>query len=125
MTDILYYDGLCPLCVKEMDRLRDIKRDTLQLQDIHALGESDLAGRPDKDTLLRVLHLERDGRFLTGIDANVAAWQHTRYGYLWRWLRWPLIRPVVERVYNRWARWRYDRLYASCAPCSASNKDQL
>jgi predicted DCC family thiol-disulfide oxidoreductase YuxK len=48
---------------------------------------------------------------VTGIEANVAAWQHTRYGVLWRWMTWPLIRPIVELAYNRWARWRYDRLY--------------
>ena len=26
-------------------------------------------------------------------------------------MTWPLIRPIVEIAYNRWARWRYDRLY--------------
>ena len=116
MADILYYDGLCPLCVKEMDRLREIKAVSLQLQDIHALPD-DPSRLPSKDELLKVLHLERDGQFLTGIDANVAAWQHTRYGVLWRWMRWPLIRWFVEKAYDRWARWRYERLYG-CDVCS-------
>ena len=124
MTDTLYYDGQCPLCVSEMDRLRRLKGPELSLRDIHALDaelDDDVdsynaatcnTDRPDRDTLLRVLHLERDGVFLTGVDANVAAWQHTRFGWLWRWMTWPLIRPVVEIAYNRWARWRYDRLYS-------------
>ncbi len=135
MTDTLYYDGQCPLCVKEMDRLRELKSSTLELQDIHALDDlavtealESIGGdsqktverapeqvstttMPSKTALLKVLHLQRDGQFITGIDANIAAWQHTRYGWLWRWLSWPIIRPIVEIVYDRWAKWRYDRLY--------------
>lgn len=113
--DILYYDGQCPLCQKEMAKLSSLMDDRLELIDIHLLNEqlnpegSDTA--PSKDTLLRVLHLKRDGHYLTGIDANIAAWEHTRFGYLWRWMRWPLIRPCVEWIYERWARWRYDKLY--------------
>ncbi len=115
--DILYYDGQCSLCSKEMARLRKLKGANLELRDIHtlqdpALGPFNLGeNRPDKDRLLRVLHLERNGIFLTGVDANVAAWEHTPIGFLWRWMRWQLIRPVVELAYNRWAQWRYDRLY--------------
>ena len=109
MPDTLYYDGQCPLCVKEMDKLRVIKDEQLQLVDIHGLSEPD--SPVEKDQLLRVLHLERDGHMVTGIEANVAAWQHTSYGVLWRWMTWPLIRPIVELAYNRWARWSYDRLY--------------
>ncbi len=131
MPDTLYYDGQCPLCVKEMDRLRRLKGSSLSLCDIHELDyQRDHApggdttgqpsGRPDRDTLLRVLHLERDGVFLTGVDANVAAWQHTRFGWLWRWMTWPVIRPMVERVYDRWARWRYDRLYSQSKKTAAT-----
>ena len=48
---------------------------------------------------------------LTGVDANVAAWQYTRYGWWFRWMRWPLIRPIADHFYDLWARWRYNRLY--------------
>ena len=116
MTDILYYDGLCALCTKEMDRLRQIKADSLELRDIHELAD-DTPGLPSKEQLLKVLHLQRGTQFLTGIDANIAAWQHTRYGILWRWMAWPVIRWFVELAYDRWARWRYERLY-DCEACS-------
>ena len=109
MPDKLYFDGQCPLCVKEMDRLEKIKDVDLELIDIHTLKDGD--STVDKDTLLRVLHLERGEEMITGIKANIAAWQHTRYGIMWRWMQWPLIRPIVEIAYNRWAKWRYDRLY--------------
>ncbi|MDP4652461.1 MAG: DUF393 domain-containing protein [Haliea sp.] len=112
MPDILYYDGQCPLCTREMAKLGQLCDGELQLQDIHGLtSETEL---PDRDTLLRTLHLKTaDGQLLTGIDANVMAWQHTRFGPLWRWLQWPVIRPVAEAAYRFWAQRRFRRLYGS------------
>lgn len=110
MPDTLYYDGQCPLCSKEMAKLGTMCGGGLELRDIHQLPASDAL--PDRDTLLRTLHLRTaDGRLLTGIDANVAAWQHTRLGPLWAWLRWPLIKPCADFCYNLWAERRYRRLY--------------
>ncbi|MEQ9462181.1 MAG: DUF393 domain-containing protein [Haliea sp.] len=110
-TDTLYYDGRCPLCTAEMARLGQLCDNTLELSDIHAMAPD--PSLPERDTLLRTLHLRTaDGRLLTGIDANVAAWQHTRLGPLWRWLRWPLVRPVANVVYRLWAERRYRRLYS-------------
>ena len=109
MKDVLYFDGQCPLCTAEMDRLRNLADNGLLLHDIHELDDDSL---PHRDVLLRDLHLRTaEGRLLTGIEANVAAWQHTRMGPYWRWLRWPLVRPIAEKIYGRWASWRYKRLY--------------
>ena len=107
----LYYDGACPLCSAEMNRLRTLQDGSLSLVDIHGAPDAD---RPaSKQVLLENLHyVTRSGEVLTGIDANVAAWQHTRLGILWRWLRWPLVRPVADYLYTIWARRRYQRLYA-------------
>jgi predicted DCC family thiol-disulfide oxidoreductase YuxK len=110
MTDVLYFDGQCPLCTAEMDRLGKLADSGLVLRDIHELRDDTL---PCRDDMLRTLHLRTaEGELLTGIEANVAAWQHTRMGLFWRWLRWPLVRPIAEKVYGRWALWRYQRLYA-------------
>lgn len=121
-VDTLFYDGQCPLCQKEMARLARSKDKKLTLVDIHALTDFD--GLPSREALLRDLHLRRGGAFLIGIDANVAAWQHTRYGVFWRWLRWPGVRPFAEFGYRRWAAWRYRRLYGddgtACAGAAAT-----
>jgi predicted DCC family thiol-disulfide oxidoreductase YuxK len=98
-----------------MNHLRRLKRDTLQLIDIHTLDNNETL--PPREQLLEVLHLRRGDQWLTGADASVAAWQHTAYGALWRWLRWPLIAPIVDRVYERWAVWRYERLYGAVSRC--------
>jgi len=133
--DTLYYDGQCGLCAGEIAELRKRRGDELALVDIHQLPSSDAQndvvsdshndgvaceartaatqwpGR-DKDLLLRTLHLRKsDGSWLTGADANVAAWQGTKRGHMLGVLRWPIIRLFVDLGYKAWAWWRYRRLY--------------
>ncbi len=109
MPDTLYYDGNCPLCLKEVARLRELADDDLALCDIF---EADSDNLPDRDTLLRQLHLQTaSGELLTGVDANVTAWKHTRWGFVFAWMQWPLCKTVMNAIYSRWASWRYRRLY--------------
>lgn len=132
-VDTLFYDGQCPLCAREIDQLRSVRGDALNLVDIHDLaaegsgseartgekartdGESHTgpqSAAPSKDQLLRVLHLRRsDGTWLTSADANVAAWAGTSHGRTLRILRWPIVRYAVDLAYLVWAHWRYRRLY--------------
>ena len=109
--ETLYYDGACPLCTREMKHLANLKRDSLDLVDIH---QTDISpDMPSKEDLLLNLHLKRGEEWVVGADANVAAWQHTRYGMLWAWLRWPLIKQIVDPVYAFWAKRRYYGLYGA------------
>ena len=106
----LYYDGQCPLCSAEVRRLQQLGNGSLSLLDIHRL--TDTGGPAEKTDLLKNLHyVTPSGEVLVGLDANVAAWQHTRVGILWRWLRWPFVRPVAVQLYAFWAKRRYRRLY--------------
>jgi predicted DCC family thiol-disulfide oxidoreductase YuxK len=153
--DTLYYDGRCPLCAGEIDKLRQTRGDGICLVDIHAVADgvglasdhsplssprpsprsspppssapsrADSDGlspartsgenhAPGKDELLRTLHLQRaDGSWLTGADANVAAWEGTAQERRLQALRWPVLRHIVDLGYALWARWRYWRLYGS------------
>jgi predicted DCC family thiol-disulfide oxidoreductase YuxK len=104
----LFYDGACPLCNAEVNQLKKCADKNLQFIDVHGIQT---AGA-DIEPLLRVLHYENaDGNVLTGLDANVAAWQHTRWGVFWRWLRWPVIRTIADLIYLTWADIRFKRLY--------------
>ena len=112
MTDTLFYDARCPLCRREVGTLQKAAGPSLAFQDIHTAEGDSLPGR---EALLKSLHLQRGtGEMVTGLAANVAVWQHTRFGLLWRLLLLPGIRPVAERAYDYWARRRYARLYG-CA----------
>jgi predicted DCC family thiol-disulfide oxidoreductase YuxK len=115
--ETLYYDGQCPLCNAEMSRLGAYEPTQLKLVDIHQVEMDELT----KHRMLKVLHLETaDGTFKTGIEANIAAWEHTRWGFAWRWLRLPVIRWLGGIVYNAWAANRYSRLYGK-KPASSSD----
>lgn len=60
------------------------------------------------------LHLMTTGKWVTGLHANVRAWPHTRFGFMFKPLLWPLIYPIANKVYETWADRRYDKKYA-CA----------
>lgn len=107
--DTLFYDARCPLCRREITLLRRLAGPTLAFQDIHTATDATL---PDREALLLSLHLRRgSGEWVTGLAANVAVWQHTRFGALWRLLLLPGIGPLARRAYDYWARRRYERLY--------------
>ncbi len=109
----LYFDGSCPLCRMEMTHLENMKSPDLELVDIR------LASLPEgkcAEDLLSLLHYrDANGQWVTGLDATAAAWSHTRLFWLFRILRWPLIGPVADRVYNLWARRRYQSRYCQNA----------
>ena len=115
--DTLYYDGACPVCSAEVDKLARFSNGRLALEDIHDLDDSDV--RLDKQELLSRLHLRTaDGEWVTGLKANIRAWQHTPFRYLWRILDWPLVNLVSYRAYEYWLR-RRNRQNAGC-PANAS-----
>ncbi len=114
--DTLFYDGNCPLCMREVRLLTRIADDGLLLTDLHDVSEK--PGEPSSLEKLKNLHLRTaDGEWLTGVDATVRAWSHTRWGFLFSLLRWPLLGPLADAAYRYWARKRYQRLY-DCGECS-------
>ena len=122
MKDTLYYDGACPLCAREMKHLAKLKRDSLELVDIHGVEMTN--EMPSKEDLLLNLHLKRGDDWVVGADANVAAWRHTQFGPLWAWLRWPVIKQIVDPVYAFWAKRRYEGLYGALPADAKTSKSQ-
>ena len=103
----VYYDGQCPLCLKEMGWLaRHASADDLKLVNIHQLAGADPA-LPEPQALMAVLHArDADGHWYLGVDATLAAWQAAGKGQWLAWLRWPVIAWVARRVYAWFARHR-------------------
>ena len=103
--DTLYYDGACPVCSAEIDKLVRFSKGRLILKNIHELDDDEAC--MDKSLLLSRLHLKTaEGRWITGLKANIRAWHHTPFRYLWRMLDWPLINLVSHRCYEFWLRRR-------------------
>lgn len=119
----LYYDGNCPLCLREIRVLDSLRDQHLQLVNVHNYQPS--PGEPGLESMLLRLHLKSaDGTWFSGIDATVKAWSHTRWGPLFKPLRWPLLASLADRAYEYWARRRYDGLYCDSGCVRAENKEK-
>ena len=109
---LVFYDGACPLCRREIEHYRRIDR-------TGSLGWVDISREPVRlrrygltvEQAMRRFHvLDRYGRWQTGVAAFVELWSHLPYyrrlASLVRMLR--LERPL-ESVYRCWADWRLQR----------------
>jgi len=104
MSDILFYDGNCSLCAKEIKLLARHKDSTLMLVNIHSDQKQQYAANFTDLELLSVLHLKTaNGEWLKGLDATVSAWKHTKFGWLFTPLRWPIIAAGADWAYQKWA----------------------
>lgn len=123
LLDTLYYDGKCSLCRSEIIWLERWRDQRLQLVDVHSLQDEDfvqfanahtnsplgdIAAPADKITMLKMLYFRTQaGEWIIGLDATVAAWRHSPFGFLLSPLRWPVIKPLADRCYNYWAKKRF------------------
>lgn len=99
--DTLFFDAQCPICSAEVNSLKEQADSSLSFVDIHEIDESE-----DKATLFNELHVQRaDGTWAVGLEANILAWQHTRWRSLVSVLKWPVIRPIANLGYRVWLRW--------------------
>ena len=112
--ETLFYDGSCPLCAKEIRTLRKLQTGNLIFADIHQQAP-DNAQLPSQEALLRRLHMMSwTGEWVIGLHANVRAWSHTRFGFIFKPLTWPIIFPIANKIYETWADRRFEKKYA-CA----------
>lgn len=104
----IFYDGTCPLCAKEMNALKNYdEHQCIRTVDIYSEAFTHFP-QIDADKANTILHaLDDNGELLLGLDATYRAWQLVGKGWLYAPLRWPLIRPVADWLYLRFANNRY------------------
>jgi predicted DCC family thiol-disulfide oxidoreductase YuxK len=96
----LFYDDHCPVCTKEMAKLRKYHDEKLELVAISTLEAA------EQHRLLSKLHIQTsNGRWVTGLEANVLAWQHTTFRCFVSILLWPGVRWLAEIGYRLWLNW--------------------
>jgi len=105
----LYYDGHCPLCVREMDHLRAADTNQrLTLVDIQMDGFSERYPGIDPVAASNILHATTaEGELLLGLDVTYRAWALVGKGFWIAPLRWPIIRWFADKAYLWFARNRY------------------
>ncbi|MBB6520084.1 thiol-disulfide oxidoreductase DCC family protein [Pseudoteredinibacter isoporae] len=125
----IFYDGTCPLCVKEVDILRTLNHDgKLAFLDIEADGFGEQYPSIDLNEARQILHGQKgDGSFIYGLDVSHAAWRLVEKGS-WRDIgfsitRWPLIRPIANFAYILFAknRYRISFLFTGKSRCENGN----
>lgn len=105
----MFYDGRCPLCMKEIEHLRRWNTEKqVRFVDINSDTFRECYPQVDPDAAMAILHGQLpDGRIITGVDVTVEAWEHVGKGHWVRWLRWPGIRRISPALYRLFARHRH------------------
>ena len=118
----LFYDGRCPLCMKEIRHLRRWNSaGRVVFVDINSPDFATRYPHIDPETAMAILHGQlADGRVITGVDVTVAAWEQVGKGHWVRWLKWPGVRRVSPALYRLFARNRHRlaRLLTGTSRCS-------
>jgi predicted DCC family thiol-disulfide oxidoreductase YuxK len=109
----IFYDGFCPLCVAEMNKLKGYDAAS-KLAFVDIQHQDFCVAYPELDwqALNAVIHVQlADGSMVKGLDATYLAWQVVGKGWLYAPLRWPLIRWFADGLYLLFARHRYSISY--------------
>lgn len=106
----IYFDGLCPLCHREMQQIkRRDKQNLIALVDINRIDFEKNYPHIDRKHANDILHGElANGAILLGLDVTHKAWSLVGCGKLTSLLRMPLVRPVADKAYLVFAKYRYN-----------------
>lgn len=106
----VFYDASCPMCAAEMEALKNLDRERLELVDCSApdFDETVLAGVgiTRVDLMARIHARDAHGRWLVGLDALEAAYRAVDLEHaagLWGSRR---LRPLLDPLYRWVARHR-------------------
>ncbi|PJE79213.1 hypothetical protein CI610_01832 [invertebrate metagenome] len=105
----LFYDGSCPLCMKEVHWLQSRNQHhRLLLEDITSENFRERFPDLDVDALDRFLHVRLgNGDMLKGVDATWAVWSSVGRGWVIAPLRWPLLAYLADACYALFAAYRH------------------
>ena len=102
---IVFYNGACPICLKEIEHYRhldDSGGQALEFADISVPEQGLSKLCLSEDEAKRRLHvLDADGRLLSGIPAFAAIWECLpRYRWLSSLTRLPVLRSILPWLYE-------------------------
>lgn len=105
---VLFYDGHCPICRKEIAWLQWKNRQgKLGFQDINAeTFQAEHYGKTHAELMAEIHGQYSDGRLVKGVEVFYAAYQAVGLGWLMAPTRWPLFKPLFVFLYGWFARHR-------------------
>ncbi len=120
---LIFYDGGCPLCNREVAHYRRLDRNgRIDWIDIHANPRAVASiGVKYEEAMARLHVRDRAGKVQTGIWAFAAVWDALPY---YRWLAGLLralrLLPALDLAYTRFARWRFKRRACTTGSCTSA-----
>ena len=106
----LLYDGQCPLCLREVNFLkkRDAGRGLVAFVDIaddNYIPEEH--GNVDFEMAMGRIHaVLPDGTAIKNVEVFRQVYETLGIGWIYAATKWPIIGPIVDRLYEIWADWR-------------------
>ena len=102
---IIWYDGACPLCTREIALMRRL--DWRRAIEFHDVALPEAVCPLDRQLLLARFHASEDGVMLSGAAAFAAMWRAIPLLKPLGWAaRNPVILRLLERLYTRFLRIR-------------------
>ncbi|MCP6758910.1 MAG: DUF393 domain-containing protein [Fischerella sp. CENA71] len=106
----LLYDGQCPLCLREVNFLqkRDAGRGLVAFVDIADDDYNpDAHGGIDFETAMGRIHaVLPDGTVIKNVEVFRRVYETLGMGWVYAATKWPIIGPIVDKLYGIWADWR-------------------
>lgn len=103
----LLYDGECPLCLREVSFLqkKDAGRGLVKFTDIADLSYDPAPnGGIDFETAMGRIHAVRaDGTVVKNVAVFQEVYSALGIGWMYAPTRWPVIGPLVNKIYDLWA----------------------
>lgn len=109
---ILFFDGDCPLCSREVAHYRRLDRASrVEWVDLNKHQPRLLAyGIDTQRAMARIHAVTSHGQVVSGVPAFITVWRELPYYRVLASLaRWPGLVRVLDRAYDRFAAWRLRR----------------
>ena len=104
----IFYDGHCPLCALEMEKLKSLdSKNLINLENIHQSDFADKFPAIDQNAALAMLHGYYKKELLIGLDVTYRAWSLVGKTWLVFPLRVPVFRTICQLAYKFFARYRH------------------
>ena len=94
----LLYDGECPLCMREVNFLqkKDAGRGLVKFTDIADLSYFETA-------MGRIHAVLANGTVIKNVEVFQKTYEALGIGWMYAATKWPIIGPIVDKVYDLWA----------------------